>query len=72
VRLTPERLRELERAVETGARVEVYRRGTEFVVVAEALEQRGAEEVLRGRHVHTGEPLTFALSEVERADVVSG
>lgn len=63
--LTPESLDALERAVRERRRVALRRRGTEYVVVAEALETGDRDESLRGRLPMTGEVLTFRLRELE-------
>lgn len=63
--LTPESLDALERAVRERRRVALRRRGTEYVVVAEALETGDRDESLRGRLPMTGEVLTFRLRELD-------
>ena len=63
--LTPEALDALERAVRERRRVELRRRGTEFVVVAERLDTGPRDELLEGRLPMTGEILTFRLRELE-------
>ena len=64
--LTPASLDALERGVREGRRVALRRRGTEYVVVAERLEQEGRDEVLIGRLPMTGEQLAFRLRDLER------
>jgi len=71
MRLSPERLDQLERAVRDGRRVSVLRRGTEYVVVALRLTTRGGREALVGRLPMTGEELVFVLDELETFQVVS-
>jgi hypothetical protein len=63
--LTPEAVDAIERAVRERRRVALRRRGTEYVVVAEALETEGRDETLRARLPMTGEVLTFRLRELE-------
>jgi hypothetical protein len=63
--LTPDAWEALERAVRQGLRVALRRRGTEYVVVAEALETGDRDEILRGRLPMTGEVLAFRLRELE-------
>lgn len=63
--LTPEAWDALERAVRERLRVALRRRGTEYVVVAEALETGDRDEILHGRLPMTGEVLAFRLRELE-------
>ena len=70
--LTPEALDALERAVRERRRVALKRRGTEFVVVAEALRTEGRDESLEGRLPITGEVLAFPLRELEYFTVLPG
>ena len=63
--LTPESLDALERAVREHRRVALRRRGTEYVVVAEALDTGDRDEMLRGRLPMTGDVLSFRLRELE-------
>ena len=60
----------LERAVRDGARVSVYRRGTEFVVIPQRLRMAGGREVIEATHPTTGGALTFYLDEVDAIEVV--
>lgn len=70
--LTPEALDALERAVRERRRVALKRRGTEFVVVAEALRTEGRDETLEARLPMTGEVLAFPLRELEYFAVLPG
>ena len=70
--LTPEALDALERAVRERRRVALKRRGTEYVVVAEALRTEGRDESLEGRLPMTGEVLAFPLRELEYFAVLPG
>lgn len=63
--LTPDAFDALERAVREGRRVALRRRGTEYVVVAVALDTSGHDETLAARLPMTGETLTFRLRELE-------
>ncbi len=63
--LTPASLDALERGVREGRRVALWRRGTEYVVVAVGLESESGDDVLIGRLPMTGEALTFRLRELE-------
>jgi len=65
VRWNPARMSQLEAAVSRHHRVVLNRRGTEYVVVAQALRTRGREEILVGRLPVTGEDLEFVLGELE-------
>ena len=65
VRWNPARMSQLEAAVSRHHRVVLHRRGTEYVVVAQALRSRGREEILVGRLPVTGEDLEFVLGELE-------
>lgn len=72
LRWTPARMSELERAVERRSRVALLRRGTEYVVIAERLKTFGREDVFVGRVPITGELMEFALSALDRFDVLDG
>jgi hypothetical protein len=63
--LTPDALDALERAVRERRRVALYRRGTEYIVVAEELEVENRDETLRARLPMTGELLSFRLRELD-------
>lgn len=60
----------LERAISEGARVQISRRGTEFVVLPQALRTDIGSEVLSATHPGTGEPIEFRLDEIDRFDVI--
>jgi hypothetical protein len=60
----------LERAVTDGARISVYRRGTEYVVVPERLRIAGGREAIDAAHPTTGDPVTFYIDDVDSIDVV--
>ncbi|MFZ5623798.1 MAG: hypothetical protein ACOY71_05115 [Gemmatimonadota bacterium] len=61
---------QLERAVRDGRRVALHRRGTEYVVVAEAIKAHGGREALLGRLPMTGEQLVFVLDDVDAFEVL--
>jgi len=63
--LSPDALDALERAVREARRIALRRRGTEYVVVAVALDTAGRDETLRGRLPMTGEVLSFRLRDLE-------
>ena len=53
-----------------GGRVQIDRRGTEYVLVAHALRTEGALETLVGRHPTTGDDIEFRLDEIDYFTVV--
>ena len=63
--LSPDALDALERAVRERRRVALSRRGTEYVVVAEALLTQGRDEILEARLPMTGELLRFPLHDLD-------
>ncbi len=60
----------LERAINHGQRISVYRRGTEFLVIPERLVLRGRRECIEARHPTTGDRLTLWLDEADGVEVV--
>lgn len=70
MRLSPERLDQLERAVRDRRRVALSRRGSEFIVVAVAVRSNGRQDVLVGNLPMTGEELEFVLEEIDWFQVV--
>ena len=66
---TPNDIDRLERAIVEGARVQLSRRGTEYVVIPRELRSRGPAEVLIGT-TNTGDDLSFEMSEVEYFDII--
>lgn len=70
IRLTPERLDQLERAARDGRRLILTRRGSEYVVTAVAVRNTGRREVLVGRLPMTGEEMEFPLDELDSLDWV--
>ena len=60
----------LERAITTGPRVAVYRRGSEFVVVPRRLRTDGGREALESTHPTTGDHITLYIDEVDSIEVV--
>ena len=67
---SPEKLDRLERAIMEGGRVQIDRRGTEYVLVAHTLRTEGPVETLVGRHPTTGEDMEFRLDEIDSFAVV--
>lgn len=61
---SPDSMDELERAVIEGMRVQLTRRGTEYVVLPKAVRTDGPADVLIGL-TSTGDELNFTLSEVD-------
>lgn len=66
---TPDEMDRLERAIVEGARIQLSRRGTEYVVVPVEIRTRGTREVLVA-DTYTGVRLDFALDEMEGFDVI--
>lgn len=66
----PADLDRLEAAIVERVRVQLVRRGTEYVVVPRALEQGEGGEVLVARHPNTGEDMRFRLNEIQRFAVL--
>ncbi len=65
-----EQLDRLERALMEGSRVQIDRRGTEYVLVAHSLRTEGPVETLVGRHPTTGDDMEFRLDEIDSFAVV--
>lgn len=70
MRWTPDDLDRLERAIMDGTRVQLYRRGTELIVVPEDVRARLGRDILRARRIATGETDEFPLDEVEGFEVL--
>ena len=68
--LTHRQYDDLERAIRDRARIAVYRRGTEYVVVPEQLHTVNGREAVEAVHPTTGDHLTLYLDEVEEIEVV--
>lgn len=66
---TPDDIDRLERAIIEGARVQLSRRGTEYVVIPKELQSRGPAEVLIGT-TNACDDLSFELAEVEYFEVI--
>lgn len=60
----------LERAVASGLRIAVYRRGTEYIVVPRALSVRDGREVIDARNPTTGDSLSLFLDELDAIEMV--
>lgn len=61
---SPESIDRLERAIVEGMRVQLTRRGTEYVVVPREIRSSGPEDMLVGL-TSTGDELSFTLDEVD-------
>jgi hypothetical protein len=70
LRWTPARMDQLERAARDGRRVVLFRRGTEYVVVARRIDRSGTRDALRGVLPMTGEELAFELEELDEFHVL--
>jgi hypothetical protein len=66
---SPEAVDRLERAIVEGARVQIWRRGTEYMVVPRAIRSRGSEDELVGV-TNTGDELSFPFGEIESYEVI--
>ncbi len=60
----------LERAISLGSRLSVFRRGTEFVVIATRLFLRDGREALETMHPTTGDRMILMLDDIDRFEVV--
>ena len=68
--LTHDQYDRLERAVARSQRIAVYRRGTEYVVIPLALENRNGREVISARNPNTGDTLALYLDELDTIEMV--
>lgn len=66
---SPEEVDRLERAIVEGSRVQLSRRGTEYVVVPREIQSEGSAEILIGT-TNAGDDLRFALDEIDSFDVL--
>jgi hypothetical protein len=60
----------LERAISHGTRLSVFRRGTEFVVIATRLFLRDGREAIETVHPTTGDRMVLLLDDIDRFEVV--
>ncbi len=60
----------LERAVQRGQRIAVYRRGTEYLVIPERIAWRDRREAIEARNPTTGDHLTLFIDELDAIEVV--
>jgi hypothetical protein len=61
---SPDEMDRLERAIAEGTRVQLTRRGTEYVVVPREIRSSGPVDSLVGV-TSTGDELTFTLPEID-------
>jgi hypothetical protein len=61
---SPEDLDQLERAIVEESRIQLTRRGTEYVIVPREIRSQGPVDALVGIS-STGDELTFPLPEIE-------
>lgn len=66
---TPDEMDRLERAIAEGSRIQVMRRGTEYVLVPRGLRSEPSTDVLLATST-TGDELSFSLDEIERFAVI--
>lgn len=66
---SPDEIDRLERAIVEENRVQLRRRGTEYVVVPLELRSEGGREFLLGTTA-AGDDLEFALDELEYLDIL--
>ena len=66
---SPDEIDRLERAIIEGSRVQLSRRGTEYMIVPREIRSRGRTEILIGT-TNAGDDLSFALDEIDRFDVL--
>jgi hypothetical protein len=69
-RWTPDRMEQLESAVQRRSRVALRRRGNEYVVVATALTESRGRDALLGYLPMTGEELEFVLGDLDHFQVI--
>ena len=66
---TPDDMDRLERAIVEGARIQLHRRGTEYVVTPFEIRSRGSRDSLCGR-TSAGDELSFELGEIDWYNVI--
>ena len=60
----------LERAITRGTRLSIFRRGTEFVVIATRLFMRDGHEAIETVHPTTGDRMVLVLDDIDSFEVV--
>lgn len=66
----PREMERLERAIVTGTRIWISRRGTEYVLIPRSLRTTGGAEVLTATTT-LGDDLQFRLDEIDAWSVIS-
>jgi hypothetical protein len=70
IRWTPQQMDRLEQAARRGLRVQLLRRGTEYIVTARRVTSRGRKEVFVGYLPMTGEELVVPIEEIDHFEVI--
>ena len=70
MRWKPDDLDRLERAIDDEERIQISRRGTEYVIVPRELRAEGSTEVIVAVHPNTGEEMRFRLDEIDGFSVI--
>jgi len=60
----------LERAISRGTRLSIFRRGTEYVVIATRLFMREGKEAIETVHPTTGDRMVLLLDDIDHFEVV--
>ncbi len=68
--LTTEQYDRLERAVASGKRIAVWRRGTEYIVVPDRLRTDAGRELIEARNPTTGDHMKLYVDEIDGFEVV--
>jgi hypothetical protein len=69
-RWTPDRMEQLEHAIQRKKRVALRRRGNEYIVVATALSSERGRDALSGYLAMTGDELLFRLDDIDHFQVL--
>jgi hypothetical protein len=69
-RWTPDRMEQLEHAIQRRKRVALRRRGNEYIVVATALTAQRGRDALSAYLAMTGEELIFRLDDLDHFQVL--
>lgn len=67
---TPAEMDRLERAIDDASRIQLSRRGTEYIVVPRSVRADFGADVLSAVHAGTGDRIEFRMDEVERFTVL--
>lgn len=60
----------LEHAITNGTRLQLYRRGSEFLVIPERLRLQEGRELIVARHPSTGSLLEIFIDELDALEIV--